>query len=76
MIKNQKALAVVTGAAPVGWALCREVKSRWFSFMSGHMPGLQVQSPSRGMYVRQQIDVSLSHQCFSPSLPNPLSKNK
>ena len=34
--------------------------------------------PSEGTYKRQQIDVSLSHRCFSPSfsLPFPLSKNK
>ena len=45
----------------------------------GRMPELQVHSLAGVPTRRQLIDISLSHQCFSPlsfSLPSPLSKNK
>ena len=59
----------------VGWASSHKAKRRQFDSWSGHMPGLQVQSPfgahPRGnqLMFLSHIDVSLSF-----SLPSPPSK--
>ena len=44
-----------------------EHKGHQFNSQSGHMPRLQTKSPTRAGK-KQPIDVSLQHQCFSPSL--------
>ena len=58
----------------VSWASSCKAKRRRFnaqSGQSGHVPGL-----GWSAYERQPIDVSLSHQCFSPSLPLFLKINR
>ena len=57
----------------VGWVSSRKPKGGGFDSQSGHMPGLQAPSPVGGTCKRQLIDVSLSHQCFSPPLSPSLS---
>ena len=61
----------------VTWAMSCKAKRRWLdswshAWVEGSVPG-------QGVYERQPIDVSVSHQCFSlslsPSLPISL-KNK
>ena len=54
----------------VVWALACEPKGCWFDSQSGHIPGLQLRSPTRGTWE------ATTHRCFSPSFfPSfPLSK--
>ena len=63
----------------VAWASFRKAKGHRFSFRSGHMPGLWVQSRF-GVCESQPTNVSLSHWSFSPSLslspPHSLNINK
>ena len=58
----------------VGWLLSSKPKGHQFDSWSEHMPGLRVLSLV-GECEKQLIDVSLSCQCFSPSLSSsiPLS---
>ena len=57
----------LTGVAQwVGGSSCKP-KGLGFDSQSGHQPRLQL-GPGQGTYKRQPIDVSLSHQSFSPSL--------
>ena len=58
----------------VGWASSHKPKGHWFNSQSGHMPRFQARSPAWG--VREATDWCISHWCFSPSLPPPLSKSK
>ena len=61
-------VAALTGVAQLVRASSHKPKGLWFDFPPGHMPRLWVRSPVR-VHMRQLIDVSLSHRCFSPSLP-------
>ena len=45
-----------------------EPKGLWFDSWSGNMPGLWARFLAEGIYERQPVNVSLRHQCFSPSL--------
>ena len=66
----------------VGWVSSHKPKDRGFNSQSGQTPGLLVWSPvgactgGNQSMLLSHIDVSLSHQCFSPSLsPSlPLSR--
>ena len=56
----------------VDWVPAYQPQGYWFDSQSGHMPGLQVGSPSGGMW-------KATSWCFSPSLSPSLSlslKNK
>ena len=58
----------------VDWALACKQKGRWFNSRSGYMPGLRARSPGGGVQKGvPHTNVSLTHRCFSLSLP--LSKN-
>ena len=63
------------GYGSVGGATSCKVKCCWFNSLSGHMPGLQVQSlvGKRTIYVFSHICFS---PCLSPSLPFSLKINK
>ena len=57
----------LTGTAPLAVLSCR-AKGRQFDSWSGHLPGFQVWSPVGACARENWTDVSLTHQCFSPSL--------
>ena len=61
----------------VGWSVFHKEKGLQFDSQSGHMPGLQIQSPVRAR-ARDTQSMFLSHidVFLSPSLPSPLSKNR
>ena len=64
-------MALLVGIVPQGEGSQVQFVGRARAWVAGLVPGW-------GAHERQPVDVSLSHQCFSPSfsLPPPLSKNK
>ena len=58
----------------VDWGLACEPKGYQFASQSGHMPGLQTRSPVGGVQ-GNWLMFSLTHRCFSPSLPLSLKIN-
>ena len=68
--KKSQRLKKLAHGPPLVWltglGIVRQTRGHWFDSQSGHMCGLQSQSPFEG--VREAIDgCSLSHRCFSPS---------
>ena len=68
-IKTNKKWSGPDLCSSVGWVLYCKAKCHLFNSQSGHMPGLQAQSPQLGVCERQSMDVSPTCWCSSPFLP-------
>ena len=60
----------------VGWSITPYTKRSWVSFMVRAPIEVAGSVPGWGMCGKQLINVSLSHQCSSLSLPPPLRLSK
>ena len=65
-------MGALAGVAQLVGVSSHNPKGHGLDSQSGHMPGLQVQSPVRmSTGGSTRMSVSLLHKCFSPSLPLP-----
>ena len=81
-LKNECVVALASVAQLVGASFCnlRIAFDSWFDLPTGHghvQPSLRICTiPSPGTFGRQLVNASLSHKCFSLSLPLSLKAMK